>query len=97
MQGTTEFEVGFDISPDGRLLVLAPGDLSTDALLLDADTGRSGTRCRTTTNAFDARFSSDGRRVLTVTFRPNGANVWDTRSGRRITQFALPAGRARRG
>ena len=28
------------------------------------------TRCPTTTTTFDARFSSDGRRVLTVTFRP---------------------------
>ena len=43
-------------------------------------------------NAFDARFGSDGHRVLTVTFRPNSASVWDTHSGRRITQFALPAG-----
>ena len=90
VQGTTEFEVGFDLSPDGRLLVLARGDLSNDAVLLDADTGLVRHTLPHDYQAFDARFSSDGRRVMTVTFRPNGVEVWDTRSGRRITQFALP-------
>ena len=92
VQGTSEFEVGFDLSPDGRLLILARGDLSNDAVLLDADTGLVRHTLPHDYQAFDARFSSDGRRVMTVTYRPNGASVWDTRSGRRITQFALPEG-----
>ncbi len=91
----TESDFGFEVSPDGRLLVLAGADLADDAVLLDADTGRVRQTLPHEDATFDARFSGDGRRVLTVTYRPPGVSVWDTRTGRRITQFAIPTGEPR--
>ena len=88
----TEYELGFDISPDGRRLALARGRLSNDVLLLDTDTGRVRHILRHDTATYDTRFSSDGRRVLTITFRPTQVAVWDSRAGSRITQFAIPVG-----
>ncbi|UUZ57962.1 WD40 repeat domain-containing protein [Nocardioides sp. B-3] len=91
-QDTTPFEVGLDISPDGRFPVLARGDPEAEALLLDAGTGQVRHTLPHDNHTFDARFSSDGRRVLTATYRPTGAFVWDTRTGRRLAQFDLPRG-----
>lgn len=77
-------------SPDGRLLVLAGGDLGNDAVLLDADTGRVLRTLPHDDPTWDARFSSNGRRLLAVTAK--SVSVWDTRDGSLITRFALPEG-----
>lgn len=79
-----------EASPDGRRLILAGGDLGNDAVLLDADTGRVRDTLPHDDPTWDARFSSDGRRVLTVT--GTSASVWDTRAGHLLTRFALPEG-----
>ena len=91
VQGATQDEVVLEASPDGRLLVLARVDLAHDAILIDADTGRVRHTLRHDIMTSEARFSSDGRRVLTVTIRPIGVAVWDTRTGRRIAQIDIPA------
>lgn len=91
-QGATRFELGLEVRPDGRQLALARGELGTDTVLLDADTGEVQHTLRHDSATFDARFSSDGRRVLTVTYRPESASVWDTRTGSRLSRFTLPTG-----
>ena len=91
-QGQTRYEVTVEASPDGELLVLARGDLDTGALVLDATTGRVLHTLPHTSEAFEARFSDDGRRLLTVTYRPTAAFMWDTSTGKRLAQFELPLG-----
>ena len=90
-QGATEVWEALEISPDGRQLVLAQGLLGNDALLLDAETGQVRHTLSHEVPAWDARFSSDGRRVLVVT-SDNGVSVWDTSTGTRLTRFAIPEG-----
>ncbi len=85
-------EAGLEVSPDGRQLVLARGFLGTDAILLDAATGAVKHTLLNDSETFDARFSTDGARVMTVTYRPAVVSVWDSRTGGRINRFEIPAG-----
>ena len=84
--------LGFDISPDGRQLVLAGVDAGTGVVLVDAESGRVRHALPHDTVTFDARFSSDGRRVLTVSGFGSSVAVWDSRSAARLAQFGTQAG-----
>jgi DNA-binding SARP family transcriptional activator/WD40 repeat protein/energy-coupling factor transporter ATP-binding protein EcfA2 len=91
-QDPSQEEAGLEVSPDGRQLVLARGFLGTDAVLLDATTGRTRHTLSNETATFDARFSTNGRRVLTVTYIPSVVSVWDSLTGSRINRFEIPSG-----
>lgn len=90
-------ETGYlDLSPDGRWLAVAqefahPRD-GESTLVLDSATGRVRHTLVLDGGSGVARFSDDGRRLLTVgwDFRP--AAVWDVRTGAQLARLDLGLG-----
>lgn len=88
-------EVALDVTPDGRTLVVTGGSYANNGVLLDAETGRLRHTLPQDGRTYDARFSGDGRRVLTVEWRPTVVTVWDAGTGARITRFTIPVSNSR--
>lgn len=86
--------LGFDISPDGRQLVVAGVGAGTGVVLIDADSGRVRHTLQVDLVTSEARFSSNGRRLLTVSGFGSSVAVWDSRSAVRLAQFATQTGDA---
>ena len=91
-QSAPDEALGFDISPDGRQLVLAGVDAGNGVVLVDADSGRIRHALPHDLVTIEARFSNDGRRVLTVSGFGSSVAVWDARSAARLAQFGTQAG-----
>ena len=76
-----------DFSPDGRSLVMASGsrnvrDRPGEARILDADSSASRLTITTPNVCTSARFSADGRRLLTASGQDESqARVWDAATG----------------
>ena len=73
-----------DFSPDGRMLLSAGGD---EAQLWDLKTGRPGMQFARQGSIASARFSPDGRRIVTSSWDTT-AKIWDAATGvvaRRLT------------
>ncbi len=91
-QSARDEALGFDISPDGRQLVLAGVGAGNGVVLVDADSGRIRHALPHDLVTIEARFSNNGRRVLTVSGFGSSVAVWDARSAARLAQFGTQAG-----
>ena len=76
----------------GRSLLLT-GDIP--ASTFDCKIVIIGVATETVKDVSQFRFSGDGRRVLTVEWRPTVVTVWDAGTGARITRFTIPVSNSR--
>jgi len=82
---------GLEISPDGRLLALAPFEGSV-VLVLEARTGDVVRRLHLGGETGWVRFSRDGSTIAAATWHDRDARVWDVRTGHRVAELALGEG-----
>jgi len=74
------------VSPDGRVLAIAGGTITTTIQLWDLTTGREITQDPAGATAIPLAFSSDGSRLVTqrrIAGVYGGLTVWDTKSGKK--------------
>ncbi|MGA2797924.1 MAG: WD40 repeat domain-containing protein, partial [Thermoguttaceae bacterium] len=87
-EGHSKPFLSVQFSPDGRQVLACSLDSKQKAKLWDVATGQELRQFGTHPFTLTARFSTDGKQILTG--GPRTASVWDAASGEEIRRFAQP-------
>jgi RNA polymerase sigma factor (sigma-70 family) len=78
-----DFGGAIDLSPDGKLVAVAPGGQSKPLELRDADSGRL-VGALPSKNSLHVRFSPDGKRLAAAANYPGGVELWDIATRKQV-------------
>jgi RNA polymerase sigma factor (sigma-70 family) len=78
-----DFGNAIDLSPDGKVVAVAPGGQSKPLELRDADSGRL-LGALPSKNSLRVRFSPDGKRLAVAANYPGGVELWDIATQKQV-------------